>query len=247
MSNPVFTKKKKAPPYRSVQMPAAVDAMTYDDVIMKTVLCLALLLAGGAIGWANPDLTLIGAPVATVLAFVTIYKRTPSPALILGYAALEGVALGGISSVFEARFEGIVVQAVLATLSVFAVALAVFKFGNVRATPKMMKFLLIAMVGYLIYAIINLLLVAFHVVNTPFGISSMKIPGTGIPIGVVVGLLIVLMAAFNFIVDFTVIEDDVKTGAPRTESWRNAFGLMLTIVWLYVEVLRLLALLRGSD
>lgn len=247
MSNPVFTKKQKPRPFGAAPIPAAADAMTYDDVIMKTLFCMGVLLAGGVLGWANPKLALVGVAVATVLAFVSIFKKNPSPTFILGYAGFEGLALGGVSAVFESHYEGIVIQAVLATVSVFAVTLAVFKFGKVRATPQMVKFLLIAMVGYLVYSVVNLLLVAFHVVNTPFGISSMKIPHTDIPIGVVVGIVVVLMAAFNLIVDFTVIEDDVDNRAPQSEAWRNAFGLMLTIVWLYLEMLRLLALLRGDD
>lgn len=221
--------------------------MTYDDVIMKTLFCIAALVAAGAVGWAIPGLGVIGALVAFVLAMVNIFKKKPSPVLILAYSAFEGLALGGVSAIFEARCEGIVIQAVLATVSVFAATLAVFKFGNVRATPKMMKMLLVAMFGYLIYSLINIGLVAFGVVTTPFGLNGMNIPGTSIPIGVAVGIIVVIMAAFNFIVDFTVIEEDVKAGAPQIESWRNAFGLMLTIVWLYLELLRLIALLRGDD
>jgi uncharacterized YccA/Bax inhibitor family protein len=220
--------------------------MTYDDVIMKTLFCLGALVAAGVVGWAFPVLGIAGALVAFVLAMVNIFKRKPSPALILAYSAFEGLALGGISSIYEAKYEGIVIQAVLATLSVFAATLAVFKFGNVRATPKMMKILLVAMFGYLIYSLINIGLVAFGVVTTPFGLNGMNIPGTSIPVGVAVGIVVVIMAAFNFIVDFTIIEDDVKSGVPQIESWRNAFGLMLTIVWLYLELLRLIALLRGG-
>ncbi|QOT19339.1 Bax inhibitor-1/YccA family protein [Paenarthrobacter sp. YJN-5] len=247
MSNPVFSKKQKAPTFRGAPAIDAAGAMTYDDVIMKTLFCMGVLVAGGVIGWANPSLALVGVVVATVLAFVSIFKKTPSPTLVLGYAAFEGLALGGVSAVFEARYEGIVIQAVLATVSVFAATLAAFKFGGFRATPAMVKMVLVAMIGYLVYSVINLLLVAFHVANTPFGINSLKIPGTDIPIGVAIGLIVVLLAAFNLIMDFTTIEDDVTSHAPQIESWRNAFGLMLTMVWLYLEILRLLALLRGDD
>lgn len=220
--------------------------MTYDDVIMKTMLCMAVLLAAGVVGWAIPVLSLVGAGVGFVLAMFAIFKKKVSPPLILAYSAFEGLALGGVSAVFETQYEGIVIQAVLGTVSVFAVTLAVFKFGNVRATPKMMRILLVAMLGYLLYSVINLVLVITGVIKAPFGVNSMMIPGTEIPVGVVVGLLVVVMAAFNFIVDFTVIEADVESGAPAIEAWRNAFGLMLTIVWLYLEILRLLAILRGG-
>lgn len=247
MSNPVFTKKKKAPAFGSTPELASAGTMTYDDVIMKTMFCMAALLAAGVIGWANPMLMIVGVIGGFILALVNIFKKKPSPVLVLAYSAFQGLALGGVSAVYEARYEGIVIQAVLATVSVFAATLAVFKFGNVRATPKMMKILLVAMIGYMVYSLVNLGLVAFGVIKTPFGLNGMNIPGTSIPIGVVVGILVVIMAAFNFIVDFTVIEEDVKSGAPQIESWRNAFGLMLTIVWLYLELLRLIALLRGDD
>lgn len=249
MSNPVFNKKSTTPIRARAGVPelGVGEAMTYDDVIMKTLFCMAALVAAGVVGWAFPAVGVVGSLVAFVLALVNIFKKKPSPVLILAYSAFEGLALGGVSSIFEAKYEGIVIQAVLATLSVIAATLAVFKFGNVRATPKMMKILLVAMFGYLLYGIINLGLVAFGVVTTPFGLNGMNIPGTSIPLGVVVGLVVVVMAAFNFIVDFTIIEEDVNCGAPQIESWRNAFGLMLTIVWLYLELLRLIALIRGDD
>jgi uncharacterized YccA/Bax inhibitor family protein len=221
--------------------------MTYDDVIVKTLLTMGLLVATAVVGWMIPALSVVGAAVAFIIGLVAVFKKNPSAVLTLAYAAFEGLAVGGLSAVFEGRYPGIVLQAVIGTVAVLAATLAAFKFGGFRATPAMMKMLLVAMIGYLVYSIVNVLLVAFHVINTPFGISSMNIPGTSIPIGVVVGLLVVVMAAFNFIVDFTVIEDDVERGAPANQAWYNAFGLMLTIVWLYLELLRLLALLRGDD
>lgn len=246
MSNPVFTKKRKSSGFGRSEL-ATAGSMTYDDVIMKTLFCLAALLAAGVIGWTNPFLMLVGVIGGFALALVNIFKKRPSPVLILAYSACQGLALGGVSAIYEARYEGIVIQAVLATVSVIAATLAVFKFGNVRATPKMMKILLVAMFGYLIYSLVNIVLVVTGVVTTPFGVNGMNIPGTSIPVGVVVGIVVVLMAAVNFIVDFTIIEDDVNSGAPEIESWRNAFGLMLTIVWLYLELLRLIGLLRGSS
>lgn len=243
MSNPAFTRKENA--FRKASFDGAT--MTYDDVIVKTLLTVGLLVSTGVVGWMFPALAAVGAIVAFIIGMVAIFKRNPSAVLTLAYAAFEGLAVGGVSSIFEGRYPGIVLQAVIGTLAVLGATLAAFKFGGFRATPAMMKMLLVAMIGYLVYSVINLLLVAFHVVNTPFGVNSMNIPGTSIPIGVVVGLLVVVMAAFNFIVDFTVIEDDVESGAPANQAWYNAFGLMLTIVWLYLELLKLLALLRGDD
>lgn len=244
MSNPAFTRKAESG-FRFAPFDGAT--MTYDDVIVKTLLTMGVLVATGVVGWMFPALAGIGALVAFALGIVAVFKKTPSAALTLGYAAFEGLAVGGVSSIFEASYPGIVLQAVIGTVAVLGATLVAFKFGGFRATPAMMKMLLVAMIGYLVYSVVNIILVVTGVIHTPFGISSMNIPGTSIPIGVVVGLLVVVMAAFNFIVDFTVIEDDVQNGAPANQAWYNAYGLMLTIVWLYLEILKLLALLRGDD
>ncbi|MCU1573578.1 MAG: hypothetical protein JWO93_1660 [Micrococcaceae bacterium] len=227
--------------------PAQTGRMTYDDVIMKTIGTLALVLVGAALGWIVPALTLPGMIVGLVLGLVNSFKREPSPALILGYAAAEGMFLGGLSSVFEGRFPGIVVQALIGSLSVFAVTLLLFRSGKVRATPKMTKFFLIALGGYALFSLINLGLMIFNVTSNPWGLRGMDIPGTNIPFGFALGLLAVGLAAFSLILDFTSIQQGVQNGVPAKYAWTAAFGLTVTLVWLYVEILRLLAILRGSD
>ena len=221
--------------------------MTYDDVIMKTVFTLALVLAGAALGWIVPILMWPGLIVGLVLGLVNSFKKEPSPALILGYAVFEGMFLGGISGLLEGMYPGIVIQAVLGTLSVFLVTLVLFRNAKVRATPKMTRFFIIAMAGYALFSLINFFLMIFNVTNSPWGIRSMDIPGTNIPFGVVLGLLAIGLAAFSLIVDFTSIEKGVQNGVPTKYSWTAAFGLTVTLVWLYVEILRLLAILRGND
>ena len=221
--------------------------MTYDDVIMKTVFTLALVLAGAALGWIVPILMWPGLIVGLVLGLVNSFKKEPSPALILGYAVFEGMFLGGISGLLEGMFPGIVIQAVLGTLSVFLVTLVLFRNAKVRATPKMTRFFIIAMAGYALFSLVNFFLMIFNVTNSPWGIRSMDIPGTNIPFGVVLGLLAIGLAAFSLIVDFTSIEKGVQNGVPTKYSWTAAFGLTVTLVWLYVEILRLLAILRGND
>ncbi|ALE05090.1 hypothetical protein AL755_05655 [Arthrobacter sp. ERGS1:01] len=221
--------------------------MTYDDVIIKTVLTLALVLAGAALGWIVPVLMLPGMIVGLVLGLVNSFKKQPSPALILCYAAFEGMFLGGLSGFLEGLYPGIVVQAVLGTLSVFVVTLVLFRNGKVRATPKLTRFFIIAMAGYALFSLINLGLMLFGATNSPWGINSMHIPGTNIPFGLILGLLAIGLAAFSLIVDFTSIEQGVKNGLPAKYSWTAAFGLTVTLVWLYVEILRLLAILRGND
>ena len=221
--------------------------MSYDDVIMKTVLTLTLVLVGAAAGWFVPALMLPGALIGLVLGLVNSFKKEPSPALILAYAFFEGLFLGGISGLMEANFPGIVVQALLGTLSVFLVTLVLFRNAKVRATPKMTRFFLIALAGYALFSLLNFGLMIFGAIDSPWGLRSMDIPGTNIPFGFALGLLAIGLAAFSLIVDFTSIEQGVQRGLPTKYSWTAAFGLTVTLVWLYVEILRLLAILRGND
>lgn len=222
--------------------PAQTGRMTINDVIAKTVITLGLVIIGAAIGWNMPALMLPGAIVGLVLGLVNSFKREPSPALILLYAAAEGLFLGGLSGVLDAMYPGIAVQAVLGTLCVFAATLALFTSGKVRATPKFMKIFMVAMVGYLVFSLVNLFLMLFNVTDGMFGLRS-DYPMLGVGIGV----LAVLLAAFSLVMDFTAVQQGVEAGAPEKYSWSAAFGLTVTLVWLYVEILRILAILRGND
>ena len=230
--------------------PAQTGRMTYDDVIIKTLSCLAVVLVGAAIPLlvlpgANMGLMIIGALGGFVLGLVNSFKREPAPALILAYAALEGLFLGAFTEVIDAMYPGVGLQAVLGTVSVFAVTLLLFKSGKVRATPKAMRFFMIAMIGYALFSLINVGMMLFGVTDDPWGMRGAEI--MGIPLGVFVGVLAVGLAAFALIMDFTSIEQGVQAGAPARYSWTAAFGLTVTLVWLYVELLRLLAILRGDD
>lgn len=230
--------------------PADTGRMTFDDVIMKTAACLGAVLVGAAItltvglGLASM-LMIVGALGGFVLALVNTFKKQPSPALILAYAALEGLFLGGLTRILDTQFPGVGLQAVIGTLSVFAVTLLLFKSGKVRATPKAMRFFMIAIIGYAVFALVNMVLMWTGVLQQPFGLRSVEI--FGIPLGVFIGLLAIGLAAFSLIMDFTSIEAGVRSGAPQRFSWTAAFGLTVTLVWLYVEIIRLLAILRGDD
>jgi len=231
--------------------PAQTGRMTYDDVIMKTLACLAVVVAGAAVALAVAPglamgLMIIGALGGFVLGLVNSFKREPVPGLILAYAGLEGLFLGGITRVIDSYAPGVGLQAVLGTLAVFGVTLALFKSGKVRATPKAMRFFLIAMVGYAVFSLLNLGLMLFGATDSAWGLRT-DVTIMGIPLGVLVGLLAIGLAAFSLIVDFTSIEAGVRNGAPQRYSWSAAFGLTVTLVWLYVEILRLLAILRGDD
>ncbi|WP_457949019.1 Bax inhibitor-1/YccA family membrane protein [Pseudarthrobacter sp. alpha12b] len=225
--------------------PADTGRMTFDDVIMKTAACLGAVLVGAAITLTvglplASMLMIVGALGGFVLALVNTFKKQPSPALILAYAALEGLFLGGLTRILDTQYPGVGLQAVIGTLSVFAVTLLLFKSGKVRATPKAMRFFMIALGGYALFSIVNLVMMLTGVTQEPFGLRSGML-------GVVIGLLAIGLAAFSLIMDFTSIEEGVRSGAPQRFSWTAAFGLTVTLVWLYVEIIRLLAILRGDD
>ncbi|ADX72372.1 hypothetical protein D7Z96_08005 [Pseudarthrobacter phenanthrenivorans] len=225
--------------------PADTGRMTFDDVIVKTAACLAFVVLGAAVtltvslGLASM-LMIVGALGGFVLALVNTFKKQPSPALILAYAGLEGLFLGGLTRVLDTMYPGVGLQAVVGTLSVFTVTLLLFKSGKVRATPKAMKFFMIALVGYALFSVVNLIMMLTGLTTEPFGLRS------GI-IGVVIGILAIGLAAFSLVMDFTSIEAGVRNGAPQRFSWTAAFGLTVTLVWLYVEIIRLLAILRGEE
>ena len=217
--------------------------LTYDDVIVKTAGLFAVLLVTGAVSWVLtpqiPGLLWIGMVVGLVLGLVNAFKKNPSPPLILAYAAAEGVFLGGISFLFESQWQGIVLQAVLATAATFAACLVLFRSGRVRVTPKFTRWLVVALGGYLLFSLVNFGLVMFGVLD-----------GWGMrngPLGIIIGLVAVGLASMSLIVDFDSIQRGVQQGVPAKFAWTAAFGLMVTLVWLYLEFLRLLAILRGSD
>lgn len=226
--------------------PAQTGRMTYDDVIVKSAGLLAIVVATGAVAWfvfpGNMLVMIIGVIGGLVLGLVNAFRREPSPALVVGYAAFEGLFLGGISQFFEAAYPGIVVQAVIATFATFAATLALFASGKVRVTAKSTRIALIAMTGYLVFSLVNVGLMLFGAVDNPWGLRGMTI--MGIPLGVLIGVAAVLLAAWCLVMDFDAIKRGVRAGVPARYSWSAAFGLLVTLVWLYLEFLRLLAILR---
>jgi uncharacterized YccA/Bax inhibitor family protein len=223
--------------------PAQTDRMSYEDTMVKIVTTFAILLVGAAVGWFIPVLALPAALVGFGLALVNIFKKKPSPALVIAYSAVEGIFIGGITVFFESRFPGIAVQAVIGTLAVVGVTLALFVSGKVRASKRATKVFLIAMIGYAVFSVINLILIATGVNSDAFGLSG-SVQIFGIPLGVILGPLVIIMAAYSLVLDFDSIKTGVQRGAPRVYGWIAAFGIMVTVVWLYLEILRLLALLR---
>jgi len=223
------------------------DVMTIEDSIMKSAVSFGLLLVGAAIGWltveAMPFLWIGGGIVGFVLALVNIFKKEPSAPLVLAYAGVQGIFVGGISAWYELAYGGgIVAQAVIATLVVVGVTLALFASGKIRASKRATKIFLVAMIGYLVFSLVNFGLMIFGVTDDPWGLRGAEI--MGIPLGVIIGVLVVIMAAYSLVLDFDFIQQGVRNRAPRKYGWTGAFGIMITVIWLYLEILRILAIAR---
>ena len=238
------------------QAPSATNAdmrrMTYDDVIIRTAGMFAVILATGALSWslvtneATRGLGVMamfaGAIGSLVLGLVNSFKREPSPALILAYATFEGLLLGSISGVMETLYEGIVVQAVLATLATFGAMLAAYSYGGFRVQGRFRRVVVVATFGYMIFSLINFFLMVTGLTTGAWGLRSLTI--MGVPLGVPLGILAVILASFFLAIDFESIGDGVRNGLPQRYAWAGAFGLVVTLVWLYVEFLRLLSYFR---
>lgn len=233
-------------------IPTAVEpeggAMTYEDTVVKSVVSFAVLLVGAAIGWFTfgvaPWLWVGAAVVGIVLAFVNIFKKEPSPALILAYAGAQGIFLGGVSMMYETMFHGIVFQAVLATVAVVGVTLALFASGKIRASKRATKVFLIAMIGYLAFSLLNIVLSLTGVVSNPWGLRGGEV--FGIPLGLIIGVFVVIMGAYSLVLDFDLVQRGVNNKAPKKLAWTAAFGIMVTVIWLYLEILRMIAIARSN-
>ncbi|WP_225840168.1 Bax inhibitor-1/YccA family protein [Streptomyces sp. NK08204] len=235
-------------PYGAMpQAPVTTDRMTMDDVVVRSAITLGTVAVGAVLAWAllpvsatSYGLAIGAALVAMVLAMVQSFKRTPVPALILGYAAFEGVFLGVVSEMYNSRWSGAPFQAVLGTMAVSAATLLVYKAGWVRVTARYARVGLSIALAFMVVMAINLLLVAFGVAEDG-GLRSFG------PLGALVGIVAIVLGAFFLTLDFKQIEDGIAYGAPRNESWLAAFGLTMTLVWIYVEMLRLVAIFTNND
>jgi uncharacterized YccA/Bax inhibitor family protein len=225
---------------RPAASPADTGRMTYEDTAVKTVVLFAVLLVTSAVGWFVPGLAIVGALAGFVLGLVNTFKREPSVPLIVLYAAAEGLFVGGISRIFDERWNGIVAQAGLATLITVGITLALFASGRIRASAKATKIFLIAMVSYVVFQLVNVVLQVTGVAGGTFGLQSGWL-------GVIIGVAVVIMAAYSLVLDFDQIQQGVRRGIPARYGWTGAFGIMVTVVWLYIEFLRLIAILRGNN
>ena len=227
-----------AAPTYSEPIPAG-ERLTMNDVMVKTGINLGLVAVGAAVAWNAPVLLLLGMVGGLVLGLVNSFKKKVSPILVMTYALMEGLLLGGLSAVVDMRYPGVAIQAVLATFVVAGTTLALFANGKLRATPKLNKIFMIGAIGYLAYGFISILGAGI------FGSSLNSVSLFGIPLGLIVGLFAVALATYSLLLDFTTTSEAVEAGLPERESWRLAFGLTASLVWLYVEILRVLMYLAS--
>jgi uncharacterized YccA/Bax inhibitor family protein len=217
--------------------------MTLDDVVVRTAATVGMVFLGGAFSWVvlKPDtafaLALPALLVGFILAMVISFRQVTNPAAILTYAAVEGIFLGAVSEAFNLRWPGIVIQAVVGTGGVFAGMLVVYKTGAIRVTPRFQRWVVGALIGVVVLMLVNLIASLI----TPGGLGLRD----GGPTAIVFSLVCIGVAAFSFLLDFDMVDQAVRRGAPERFAWYAAFGLTVTLIWLYIEILRLLSYFRN--
>ncbi|MYW79323.1 Uncharacterized membrane protein, YccA/Bax inhibitor family [Streptomyces sp. LaPpAH-199] len=250
-ANPYATNPYAQTDVHGAPVPARPDVMTIDDVVTRTGMTLGTVVLTAVLSWIvlpvdqanlgkSYGIAIGAALIAFVLSMIQAFKRKPVPALILAYAAFEGVFLGVISSTVSTYINpGVVMQAVLGTMCVFAGVLFAYKMRWIRVTRRFYGFVMAAAVGFMLLMVANLLFSVFA------GGEGLGFRSGGL--GILFGVIGIILGACFLALDFKQVEDGVAYGAPREESWLAAFGLTLTLVWIYLEMLRLLSILSGDD
>jgi uncharacterized YccA/Bax inhibitor family protein len=228
---------------------AVGEPMTLQGTVNKTGVLLLCVIATAAWTWnifmhsrsqeSALSLAVVGGIGGFIFALVTIFKKTWAPVTAPIYALLEGLVLGGISAMFELRFPGIAIQAVSLTFGTLVVLLLAYRSGLIPVTEKFKMGVVAATGGIALFYLVSILL-GF------FGVHFTTINGAG-PIGIAFSVFVVIVAALNLVLDFDFIESGVRAGAPKYMEWYAAFGLMVTLIWLYFEILRLLSKLRSRN
>jgi uncharacterized YccA/Bax inhibitor family protein len=214
--------------------------LTMDDIVMKTGILLGIVVVLGAVAWVGnaPIGVVVGAALAgLVLALVNIFKKQVSPPLVLAYAACEGVFVGGISHYYNNAYNGIALQAAVGTSAIFGGVLLAFTSGKLKATPQFTKIVSGAFLGLFALLILNLLIGAIGG-GDGIGLRS------GGPIAILFSIAFIAVGSMTFVLDFDRAQQMVNAGVDERESWRISFGLVVGLVWLYLEVLRLLSYLN---
>ena len=251
MANPVFRNSKAfqqgAPVgFETPSIPSVTPLdgrMSFDGTIAKAA-SLFLLAAASAVlvGMFAPGLAMPLMVVGFVLALIVMFttRKGPKPALMATTIAVYGGAVGGISVYYEASYGGIILQALIGTAVVFAVSLVAYRSGRIRNMGKINKFLSIAAPAYVVFSLINIGMVSFG----GFNMREVEIGGLGINLGLVLSLFAITIGALMLISDFDFVANGVRNGLPAQWEWTAAYGLVFAIIWIYLEMLRLLSYLR---
>src|SRR6202142_2664134 len=225
------------------------EAMTVQGTVNKTGILLLCAVATAAWTWniflhsrspqAVAPLALVGVIGGLIFAFATIFKKTWAPVTAPIYALLEGLVLGSVSAILELRFPGIAIQAVSLTFGTMVALLLASRSGLIRVTDKFRLGIFAATRGIALFYVLQMIL-GF------FGVHFTAVNGSG-AIGIGFSVFVVIIAALNLVLDFDFIESGARAGAPKYMEWYGAFGLLVTLIWLYFEILRLLSKLRSRD
>jgi uncharacterized YccA/Bax inhibitor family protein len=243
-ANPALNKKT----FANLAYASDTEQMTIQGTVNKTFIMLLLLMVTASFTWRAFFTSgveavypwMIGGVIGGfIVALVTVFKKTWAPITAPLYALLEGLFLGGISSILEARFPGIVLQAVGLTFGTLFALLFVYKSRIIRVTENF-KMGIAAATGGIFLVYMATMILGFFNISIPF------IHGSG-TFGILFSLFVVVIAALNLVLDFDFIESGAEQGAPKFMEWYGAFGLMVTLIWLYIEILRLLAKLQSRD
>jgi uncharacterized YccA/Bax inhibitor family protein len=233
--------------------PVTTGPMTIDSVVQKTAITIGVVILTAMATWiltpeVNPNsdtadlgplfaAVTIGSLGAFALSMVNSFKRIISPPLVLAFAALEGVALGAISKVFNLFYEGVVVGAVLGTFAAFAGTLAAYKFLNIKVGDKFRRGVIAAVFGMVGLSLMSLVLNLFGIDLGLFGDGSL---------GILFALAGLVLGVFMLILDFDFVEQGIANRIPESESWRAAFAMTVSLVWIYTNLLRLLAIFSDN-
>ncbi|MDA9112095.1 Bax inhibitor-1/YccA family protein [Gammaproteobacteria bacterium] len=235
-SNPAFTRGFEN---HSESLPIS-ERMTLDGAVNKTGILLALCFSGAFIGWNNPALIIPAAIMGFILAMVTIFRSkekagTTAPL----YAITQGVALGGITLLYENQFDGIAVQAIGLTFGILASLLLCYKSGLIKPTENFRLMIAAGMGGIFLLYMVNFVMSFFGT-----GMTLLS-PTNGSLMSIGLSAVIVCFASLSLVLDFDFIEEGAEQGLPKYMEWYGAFSLMLTLVWLYLEILRLLSKMKS--
>ncbi|WP_433245581.1 Bax inhibitor-1/YccA family protein [Streptosporangium sp. CA-135522] len=222
--------------------PPAQRTMTIDDVVVRGFITLGTLIVSAAVAWTlnlGTAALAVGVIVGLVLGLIISFKQSTNPALILGYSVAYGVAIGVVSHIYNDLYHGIVFQAVVGTALAFAAMLIVYSLRIIRVTPKFTRFVVAAGIGLMGLMLVNI--VASFFIADGIGIRS------GGALAYVFSIAAILVGCFFLLLDFDSVEQGVRAGAPEKYSWLMAFGLTVTLVWIYLEILRFLSYFTSND